>query len=82
MAEGESLDGRLAREEPDVTASQTALADTTATPLLDDADDDGRDREKDLVGDLALAEPHHDDSGQPTTPRSAEEAAVRIEEAP
>lgn len=80
MAEGESLDGRLSREVPDVTASQTALADTEPTPLLDDADEDGRDREKDLVGDLALAEPHRDDTGQPNPPVSAEEAAIRIDE--
>jgi hypothetical protein len=79
MAEGESLDGRLSRERPDDPAPQTALGETPATPLLDDADEDGADREKDMVGDMAIAEPHHDDSGHPEPPASAEEAAVRIE---
>lgn len=83
MAEGESLDGRLSRERSDDPATQTALGDTTATPLIDDADDSGHDREKDMVADMPLAEPDVDDSGQPEPPVSAEDAAVRIDaEAP
>ncbi len=82
MAEGESLDQRLGRERPDVgEGGQGPLASTTATPLLDDADPDGLDTEKDLVADTAITEPHIDDSGQPTTPTNAETAAMRVEDA-
>lgn len=77
MQEGESLDDRLAREVPDV---EPPLAATAPTPLADDADEDGRDREKDLVAEMPLEEPGIDDSGQPDVGTPAEEAAVRIEE--
>lgn len=80
MAQGQSLDERLARETPDVDQTGGAHLDsTTSTPLLDDAEDGVRDREKDLVAEASIVEPHTDDSGQPTTPVSAEEEAVRVE---
>lgn len=79
MAEGEPLGAKLAREVPDEPTTTTAAEGTTATPIVDDADDDGRDREKELVGDMPVGEPHLDDTGQPTPPPSAEEAAVRID---
>ncbi len=81
MAEGESLDGRLGRERPDVGEGGRSEPSTTATPVLDDADPDGRDAEKDLVADTAISEPHVDDSGHPTTPTDAETAALRVEDA-
>ena len=77
MQEGESLDDRLSREVPDV---EPPLGETAPTPLADDADEDGRDREKDLVAEMPLEEPGVDDSGQPDPGPTAEEAAVRIEE--
>ncbi len=81
MAEGESLDQRLGRELPDVGEGGTQpLESTTVTPMLDDADPDGLDTQKDLVADTAIAEPHIDDSGQPRTPTPAETAAVRVED--
>ncbi|WP_370327960.1 hypothetical protein [Euzebya sp.] len=80
MAEGESLDDRLSRELPDdAGAARTPAEDTPAVPLQDDADDDGLDREKDLVAESPVAEPHVDDTGQPTAPVAAEEAAIRPE---
>lgn len=78
MREGESHDDRLAREQPDTP--MTGPVGTTTTPLADDADADGLDREKDLVAERPVAEPHVDDSGQPTPPVAAEEQAVRVED--
>lgn len=80
MAHDEPLDKRLAREQPDFGEVVDHDATTTATPLLDDADDQGYDEEKDLVADTALTEPEIEDSAHPDAPPSAEEAAVRVEE--
>lgn len=80
--EGESLDGRLAREEPEVGSGVAPVDadDTTATPLQADLDEEGRDREKDLVSERPVAEPHVDDSGHPHVDAPAEEQAVRVVE--
>jgi ribosomal-protein-alanine N-acetyltransferase len=91
MAHRESLDGRLAREEPDVADRPGPDEDgddvvgdeggggTAATALLDDADEDGEDRQRDLTGELSRPDAHDDDSGRPRVPVSAEESAMRIE---
>lgn len=76
MEEGQSLDQRLARETPDADVG-TPLDTTASTPLIDDADDQGKDSEKDLVADQSLTEPV-DDSGQPDVPTSAENQAMHV----
>lgn len=74
--QGESLEDRLAREHPDTAPPP----EPTATPLADDSDDGIIDKEKDLVSERPVAEPHADDSGHPSPDAPAEQAAVRIEE--
>lgn len=77
---GESLDQRLAQEHPDTRMPDGGLS-TTTTPLVDDADPDGRDTQKDLVSERPLTEPHVDDSGQPSVDAPAEQQAVRAVDA-
>lgn len=80
--EGESLDGKLARERPDEPVERGPVETTASTPLADDADaTTGIDNEKDLVAERPLAEPHADDSGHPDPGVPAEEQAVRVEDA-
>lgn len=85
----EPLDGRLRREEPDFgagadgpIADDDGDEDDDSPDLLSQLDDDGRDREKDLVGQRAGGERHPDDSGQPRSPRSAEEDAIHVVDEP
>ena len=80
--EGESLDGKLARERPDQPVERGPAEGTTSTSLADDADTPtGIDNEKDLVAERPLTEPHVDDSGQPDAGVPAEEQAVRVDDA-
>ena len=78
MAEGEPLDQKLTREIPDVGEGGGPEPQTTSTPILSDADEDGSDTTKDLVGELPLEEPNIDDSGRPKAPRPAEEASIHV----
>ena len=87
MREGESLEDRLEREHPDVGTRAPApgepLAvdeDTTATPLMDDAEDGIMDTEGTSVSERPLTEPQLDDSGEPVVDAPAEQAAVRVED--
>ncbi|CAN5324765.1 hypothetical protein BH23ACT9_BH23ACT9_07670 [soil metagenome] len=81
MREGEPLEDRLRRELPDLGHEVNAPPVATGGPLLDDADEDGGDRERDLVAEQPLHEAI-DDSGQPHVPMAAEEAALSVEEQP
>lgn len=84
LAEGETLDERLAQEEPDPTASVTADAEPADHELDDPAEDDevGADRSGRLVApDLGTGEdrdqaPLADDVGIDGAGAAAEEAAV------
>ncbi len=75
MESGEPLDSKLAREVPDDGAGPD---DTTSTPIMDDADESGRDEEKYLVAELPVGEPHVDDSGRPDAPAPAEQSAIHV----
>lgn len=81
----EPLDGRLRREEPDFGADEPALGDDEeddgenddSPDLLSHLDEVGRDIVKELSAERGLPG-DHDDSGQPRSPRSAEEAAIHV----
>jgi [ribosomal protein S5]-alanine N-acetyltransferase len=83
----ESLDGRLRREEPDldpdvdddpVGGADDDDLDGDSPDLLDPVEDDGQDLTKELATLRAARERHEDDSGQPWSPRSAEEDAIHL----
>jgi ribosomal-protein-alanine N-acetyltransferase len=88
QARREGLDGRLRREEPDLVpdllpdrASDVDLdddVDDESPELLDDLDEEGGDTVKDLAALRAMPDRHDDDSGQPWSPRSAEEDAIHV----
>lgn len=90
QARREPLDRRLRREEPDFGAAVDEEngddtdgegdADADGPDLLSQAGEDGRDVTKELVAERSRRDRHPDDSGQPRSPRSAEEDAVHLVE--
>ncbi|WP_370327958.1 hypothetical protein [Euzebya sp.] len=81
QARRESLDRRLRREEPE-DLPVGARDDDESPDLLSDGDDDGHDLVKDLTALRARWDADRDDSGQPRSPRSAEEDAVHVVDEP
>lgn len=75
----ESLSGRLRREEPDASIdSEDEDYDDESPELLSNADERGDDLVKELTTVRARSDRHEDDSGQPQSPRSAEEDAIHV----
>lgn len=87
QARRESLDRRLRREEPDQvagldddinTSDDSDDADDESPELMGVEDEDGGDTVKELATVRGMPDRHTDDSGQPRSPRSAEEDAVHV----
>jgi [ribosomal protein S5]-alanine N-acetyltransferase len=88
QARREPLDGRLRREVPDVTADEDdarpgrgrddRAEDGDGPELLSQVDESGRDVVSEMVAESGRREGSDDDSGQPRSPRSAEEDAIRV----
>ncbi len=82
----EGLSARLRREEPDVMPdaddvdgdSDSDDDDDESPELLSQLGEDGGDVVKELTTERAQVDRHDDDSGQPRSPRSAEEDAIHV----
>jgi hypothetical protein len=86
QARREGLNDRLRREEPDLLDDGEAgdvddTYDDESPELLSQAREDGRDMVKELTTERARPDRHDDDSGQPHSPRSAEEDAIHVVDA-
>lgn len=85
QARPEGLNGRLRREEPDSSAEidddngdDEGDFEDESPELLSVLNDEGEDIVKELTTMRARSDRHTDDSGQPISPRSAEEDAIHV----